>query len=129
MTHPTRLLSAVVLALGLFVAPGVVRAENPGPASPAPYGADAPAAERQAYWRARGEEARKRVAESQVELDGADADISRMRRRNHPRGEPRAALFAVRDEARNELEEALHHLEVELPEEARVAGANPDWLH
>jgi hypothetical protein len=126
MRHFARFLLApgVALVLGLAAAPPFVGAHNPGPASAAPSEADVPAADREAYWRARGAEAQRRVEAARTALESANADVSRMRRRNHPRGEPRAALFAARDEARNDLEEAIHHLEVELPQEAHASGAN-----
>jgi len=129
MMHVSHLLLAVIaaLTLGLAGAPAA-RAENPGPAAAAPLAAEAPEADPEAYWRARAENARERVAAAQAELHAAKADVSRMRRRNHPRGEPRAAIFASRDAARVELEKARHHLEVELPLEAEQAGADSDWL-
>jgi len=77
---------------------------------------------------ARVENAREQVTAAQAKLDAAKADVSRMRRRNHPRGEPRAAIFASREAARVDLGEAHHRLEVELPREAEQAGADPGWL-
>jgi hypothetical protein len=129
VTHLCTLVLAVVAALTLGLAdPPAARAENPGPAAAAPPAADAPEAEHETYWQARGEKARERVATAQAKLEAANADVSRMRRRNHPRGDPRAAIFASRDAARVELDEARHHLEVELPREAEQAGADPGWL-
>jgi hypothetical protein len=129
MMHIPHLLLAVIaaLTLGLVSAPAV-RAENPGPAAAAPPAAEAPDTDPEAYWRAQAENARERVAAAQAELYAVKADVSRMRRRNHPRGEARAAIFASRDAAHVELEAARHHLEVELPLEAEQAGADSDWL-
>jgi len=115
------------LTLGLAGTP-VARAENPGPAAAAPPAAEAPEAEREAYWRARADEAREGVTAAQAQLEAANGDVSRMRRRNHPRGEARAAIFASRDAARAELDEARHHLEVALPRQAEQAGADASWL-
>jgi hypothetical protein len=130
MRHVARFLLApgVALVLGLAAAPPFVRAHNPGPAAASPSIAEVQPADREAYWRSRTAEAQRRVSAAQAALDGANADVSRMRRRNHPRGEPRAALFAARDEARNDLEKAVRHLEVELPQEAQASGASLHWL-
>jgi len=129
MTRPCHFVLAVItaLTLGLAGAP-VARAENPGPAAAAPPAAEAPEAEREAHWRARADAARERVTAAQAQLEAANGDVSRMRRRNHPRGEARAAIFASRDAARAELDEARHHLEVELPRQAEQAGADASWL-
>jgi hypothetical protein len=135
MTHFCHLLLVAVAALSLGLAgPPSARAENPGPAALAPPGAatapgpDAPEIEREAYWRGRAEDAREWLAAAQADLYAANIQVSRMRRRNHPRGDARAAIFANRDAARLELERALHHLEKELPREAEEAGADPTWL-
>jgi hypothetical protein len=129
MKRVSHLLLAVIaaLTLGLAGAPDA-RAENPGPAAIAPPAASVPETEPEAYWRDRAEDARERVAAAQAALYAAKADVSRMRRRNHPRGEARAAIFARRDAARAELDEARHHLEVELPRQAEQAGADASWL-
>lgn len=113
------------LLLGLLVAAPAVEAQPPGPASASE---EMPDAEREAYWRARAAVAREDVAEARGRLAAANADVSRMRRRNHPRGDARAALFAARDAAHSELADAVQRLEVDLPEEARAAGAPPTWL-
>jgi len=129
MMHLCHLLLVVIAALTVGVAGApTARAENPGPAAAAPLAAEAPEADPEAYWRAQAENARERVAAAQAELYAVKADISRMRRRNHPRGEARAAIFASRDAARVALDEARHHLEVELPLEAEQAGADASWL-
>jgi hypothetical protein len=135
MTHFCHLALAVVavVTLGLVDAPAA-RAESPGPASIAPLAADGPPAadapeiEREAYWRTRAESARGRVAAAQTRVYAANIEVSRMRRRNYPRGQARAAIFASRDAARLELDEARRYLESELPREAEAAGASPDWL-
>jgi hypothetical protein len=130
MKNSTRLLLTlgVVLALGLSATPSIAQAADPVPAALAPPGAGAAVVEREAYWRARADAARKHVEAAREDLQGANGDISRMRRRNHPRGEPRAALFGVRDAARIEFDRALDYLEVELPEELERAGALRLWL-
>jgi len=51
-----------------------------------------------------------------------------MRRRNHPRGEARIRINEERDQARAAYDEAVRFLEVELPAEARAAGAPRHWL-
>jgi hypothetical protein len=135
MTHFCHLLVAAVavLTFGLAGAPAA-RAENPGPAAAAPPAAaalpaaDAPEIEREVYWRGRAENARERVAAAQSRVHAANVEVSRMRRRNHPRGEARAAVFASRDAARLELDRARDHLETELPREAEEAGADLAWL-
>jgi hypothetical protein len=128
MTNPRFLLAVIaVLTLGLAGA-SATRAQNPGPAAIAPPTANLPEVDPEAYWRARAEEAREQVAAAQARLYAVKADISRMRRRNHPRGEARAAIYASRDAARVELDEARHYLEVELPLLAEQAGADASWL-
>ena len=98
------------------------------PAVPAPPAADAPQIEHFEYWQARGDVARQKVATARARLDEANGAVSRMQRRNHPRGEARVALRDEQASARAAYEAALHHLEVELPAEARAAGAQTRWL-
>lgn len=132
MTNRFRLLSnlllAGALALGLLAASSITWAEEPGPAALAPPPFDAPELEHFEYWRARGDAARARVAAAQAELDEANATVRRMRRDRHPRGAARQPLLDAQQQAQAAFDEALHHLEVELPEEARRAGAQQSWL-
>lgn len=118
------LAAAAALIVGIGAA-----AEGPGPAAIGPRPpADAPQIEHFEYWRARGEAARAAAAETKARLDEANADVARMLRRNHPRGDARVALFEAQADAEAAHEAAMHHLEVELPAEARAAGASLRWL-
>ena len=85
------LLTTGVLILSLS-SPLAARAEEPGPAALQPPAADAPQIEQFEYWRARGDEAIERLQQAEAELGEAQAAVSRMRRRNHPRGLPRREL-------------------------------------
>ena len=126
------------LGLGLVVAvlfvamPVVLFAEEtdampPGPAAVQPD-SSAPRTEQVAYWRARGAAARTQLAEAESRLNEINGAVSRMRRRNHPRGEARQELRAQQAHARAMHEDAVEYLEVELPVEARAAGASTAWL-
>ncbi|MBW2424155.1 MAG: hypothetical protein JRG86_07895 [Deltaproteobacteria bacterium] len=136
MAHSIRtisdLLLRALLMLALLAAPAIASAEKPdgkpAPAAISPPAEDAPQVEHFEYWQARGAAARERVAEAQAVLDEANAAVSRMRRRNHPRGEARIRINEERDRARAAYDEAVHFLEVELPAEARAAGAPRHWL-
>jgi hypothetical protein len=132
MTTATRfrfdLLICAALTLAFLGAAPMPRADEPGPAALSPPAPDAPDQERFEYWRSRADAARTRVADAQTRLDEANGQVSRMMRRNHPRGEARQARRAEQQAARDALESATHHLEVELPEEARAAGAQQAWL-
>ena len=136
MANSTRttfdLLLRTLLMLALLVAPAAVWAEesdaDPAPAAISPPAEDAPQVEHFEYWQARGTAARERVAEARAVLDEANAAVSRMRRRNHPRGEARIRINEERDRARAAYDEDLRFLEVELPAEARAAGAPRHWL-
>lgn len=132
MRDATKILAIPTLAVLLLLPTAFARAENPGPASAAdamaPPAADAPEAEREAYWRARAQEARDRVAAARERVAASDEDYARMRHRLNERGEPRAEITNARTSAHAELEAALRYLESELPEEARRAGALPGWL-
>ena len=121
------LLMTGVLILSLS-SPLVARAEEPGPASLQPPAADAPQIERFEYWRARGDEAVARLQQAEAELDEAQAAVSRMRRRNHPRGLQRQEIQAELVKAREAYEAARHHLEVDLPAEAHSSGAPRHWV-
>ena len=133
MTRANRLtrdlLICGTLALGLTACPPIGWAEEPGPAALSPPEADAPQIEQAAYWRARGDAAREKLTEAQATLDAATAAVSRMQRRNHPRGEARLQIRAEREEAQADFDAALHILEVELPAEARAGGAPRHWLN
>lgn len=139
MANSTRttsdLLLGALLMLALLASPVSLWAEEPesapesAPAAISPPAEDAPQVEHFEYWQARGAAARERVAEAQAVLDEASAAVSRMRRRNHPRGEGRVRINQERDEARAAYDEAFRFLEVELPEEARAAGAPRHWLN
>lgn len=158
MTRSTRIIesisSSALLGLILVASPLGASAEEPAPAaisqpaaeesatsqtrpsaaeesaSPAISrpAADAPQIEQAAYWRSRGEAARERVADARAVLDEANAAVSRMRRRNHPRGAGRIRLREAQKKARIAHGKAVHYLEVELPAEARAARASQHWL-
>jgi hypothetical protein len=132
MTSLAKILSIPALTALLLLPAAFARAENPGPASAAramaPPAADAAETEREAYWRARAQEARDRVAAARERVAESDEDYARMRHRRNERGEPRAEITQDRSGAHAELEAALRYLESELPEEARRAGALPGWL-
>jgi len=123
-------LAVWLLAAALTSLPAVGGAEEPpGPASVGPRPtADAPQIEHAEYWRARGEAARAQAAETQRRLDEANAAVSRMQRRGHPRGEARRRLREEQASARAAHEATTHVLEVELPAEATAAGAQLRWL-
>jgi hypothetical protein len=121
------LLTTSVLILSLFI-PLVARAEEPGAAALQPPAADAPQIERFEYWRARGDEAVERLQQAEAKLEEAQAAVSRMRRRNHPRGLQRREIQAELAKARQEYEAARHHLEVDLPAEAHRSGAPRHWV-
>lgn len=122
----------VVIMAGAFLlilqAPRPAHADEPGPAALQPPAADAPQVERFEYWRARGDEAIARLQQAEAELDEARSDVSRMRRRNHPRGEQRRVLQQRLAEAREAYAGARRYFEVELPAEARQSGAPPHWV-
>lgn len=127
--------TSIAIAIGSFAlwvglaAPIRSAAEDtPGPAAFAPPAADAPQIEHVEYWRARGDEARANVTAARQRLDEANGAVSRMQRRNHPRGEARIALRNEQAAAREAHEAAVRTLEVELPAEARAAGASTHWL-
>ena len=121
------LLMTGVLVLSLS-SPLVARAEEPGPAALQPPAADAPQIERFEYWRARGDEAAARLQQAEAERDEAQAAVSRMRRRNHPRGQQRQEIQAELVRAREKYEAARQHLEVDLPAEAHGSGAPRHWV-
>jgi len=121
------LLIAGVLILSLS-SPLVAWAEEPGPAALEPPAADAPQIERFEYWRARGDAAIARLQQAEAERDEAQAAVSRMRRRNHPRGVRRQELQAELVKAQEAYEAARHHLEIDLPAEARRSGAPRHWV-
>lgn len=93
-----------------------------------PPPAEAPEAEQEAYWRARAAQARERLAAAQARLAAAEAEYQNLRQRHHDAGDPRGKIVAERDAARAELAAAQHALDVELPEDARQAGALPGWI-
>ena len=136
MANSTRttsdLLLSGLLVIALVASPASLWADEPdakpAPAAISPPAEDAPQVEHFEYWQARGVAARERVAEAQAVLDEANAAVSRMRRRNHPRGEARIRINEERDQARAAYDEAVRFLEVELPAEARAAGAPRHWL-
>ncbi len=119
----------LVLCAGILA--GALSAAAPTAAQPAALeGAPGavPEAEQEAYWRARADEARQRVAMARERVAEAEESYGKMRHRNRQRGEPRAIVSDERAAAHAELEAALKYLEEELPEEARRAGALPGWL-
>jgi len=132
MTTATRfrfdLLICAALVLAFLGAAPMPRADEPGPAALSPPAPDAPEQQQFEYWRSRGDAARAQVADAQARLDEANGQVSRMMRRDYPRGEARQALRAEQQAARGALEAATHQLEIELPEEARAAGAQQTWL-
>jgi len=84
-------------------------------------------------WKRRVEKARQRVEglearckkiETQKNRSGRDALIYARPGDRQQAVESREAL----ENCREKLEKARHHLEVELPEEARRAGVPPGWL-
>ena len=87
-----------------------------------------PQIERFDYWRARGDEAVARLQKAEAELEEAQAAVSRMRRRNHPRGVARQEIQAELVKAQEAYEAARQHLEVDLPAEARRSGAPRHWV-
>jgi hypothetical protein len=109
-------------------------AAPPGPEAPvapelgAPPPPETPESEQEAYWRARAAQARERLAAAQARLASAEADYQNLRQRHHDAGDPRAKVTAERDAARAEVAAAQHALDVELPEDARQAGALPGWI-
>lgn len=119
---------AALLALSPLTGAMPASAEEPGPAALQTPARDAPQLERFEYWRARGDEAIERVAVARRELDDLNAAVSRMQRRNHPRGAARIKLRQQQEEARKAYAEARHVLEVELPAEARSHGAPRHWV-
>ena len=125
---------AILLGLGLLLAltsvlgATEVAAEEPAPAALKTPSPDAPQTERFEYWRARGDEASARLAAARQALDNANAAVSRMRRRNHPRGAARLQLQQEREQARKAYDAAQRYLEIELPAEARRQGAPRHWV-
>lgn len=119
---------ALVLSIGLAAPIGSPAADAPGPASVAPPSADAPQIAHVEYWRARADQARANLTAARTRLDEADAAVRRMQRRNHPRGEARIALRNEQSAAREAYAAAVRALEVDLPAEARAAGASLHWL-
>jgi hypothetical protein len=137
MTNWVRLMVDLGVGVGLAVVlianPGASLAEDSaletaGPASIVTPGSDVPQVEHIAYWRARGEAARVRLAAAEAELSEANASVSRMQRDNHPRGEARQRLRAEQANAQSAYADAIKYLETELPSEARSAGAQQAWL-
>jgi hypothetical protein len=106
----------------------LARADEPIPAAITTPEANAPQIEHFEYWRARADAARKRVSDAQARVNEANATVRRMRRNNHPRGEARRPLLEEQEQARAALEAATYTLEVELPAEARLGGAQRHWL-
>ena len=119
---------AVLLALTPLTGAMTASAEEPGPAALNSPAADAPQIERFEYWRARGDEAIERVAAARRALDEANAAVSRMQSRNHPRGAARLKLRQEQEHARKAYAATRHYLEVELPAEARSHGAPRHWV-
>jgi len=133
VSKSTRFIQALIMGFVITIvglsSPSLAFAEEPGPASIGPPAPEAPQIEHRAYWTARADAARERVAALRTEMDEANAAVSRMRRRNHPRGDARLRLQEEQRRARAAFEAAQNHLEVELPAEARQAGAPRHWLH
>ena len=102
--------------------------EKPATVVLEPPAADAHQLEHYKYWRARGEQALVELERAQIAFQEATAAVSRMRRRNHPRGEARLQLQAERERTREAYQAARYRVEVELPAEARRAGAPRHWL-
>ena len=71
---------------------------------------------------------RERVAETERLLAEANGAVSRMQRRNHPRGADRQQLRAQQHHAREAHANAVEYLENDLPAQARAAGAQTSWL-
>ena len=130
MTKLESILGLLMTGVLIFAlsSPFTARAEEPGPAALQRPAADAPQIEQFEYWRARGDEAVARLQQAEAELDEAQAAVSRMRRRNHPRGQPRREIQAELVKARETLEAARRHLEVDLPADAHRSGAPRHWV-
>jgi hypothetical protein len=101
-------------------APAELPLKAPGP--------DASEEEQRAYWEARADDARARVANAQDRVAAAEESYQDLRQRKNERGDTKAKITSERDAAAAELEAALRYLEEELPEEARRAGALPGWI-
>ncbi len=133
--HAATFSVVAILAACLF---GLVAASSvladPGPASIAkpsaltPPAADAPQLEHAEYWRARAAAEWAKVEDARARLDRANGAVNRMRRRNHPRGDARAALQQEQRDAQADWEAAVEAAEVDLAAEAAAAGADPRWI-
>jgi hypothetical protein len=123
------LASAFVLTVVIMAAPTTLSAEEPpGPAALEVPADDSTWLERFEYWRARGDSALERLDKAESELAAVNGAVSRMRRRNHPRGPERIAMREEQARAQKVYEVARHHFEVELPAEARGAGVPRKWV-
>lgn len=76
-------------------------------------------------WSALLANARKRIADARSRLGQADADYTRARNRQYPRGGAHGAITTEREAARREYAEALCALPA-LVESARRSGAPPE---
>lgn len=86
---------------------------------------DTPPAHDSSGWSALLANARKRVADARSRLDKADADYTRARNRQYPRGDAHGAITTEREAARREYAEARCALPA-LLDSARRSGAPPE---
>jgi chromosome segregation ATPase len=100
------------LALALWLGAGVVRAADDAEIS---------------AWRERLDAAQAEVSNARERSAAADAAYTTMRHDKSVRGDEKAKIIAARSEATQALAAAKTHL-AELQEQARVAGAPPEWV-
>lgn len=123
--HPYLVSTILVSAMLGTAAPAQVT----GPAMVAPPpAADAPQVERAAYWTGRAAPLHARIQDARTRLDDANAAVTRMRRRNHPRGDARDVIREEQTQAQAAYDAAVRALEVDLTNEARAADAQLRWL-
>ena len=133
MTAGTRIdwrgVAAGLLALALWAPTAATASDEADPvAELQPPAASAPQIERFEFWSARAATERARLDEARTRLDAANAAVSRMQSRNQPRGEARREIRDEQAAAQAAYDAARHVVEVELPAEARAAGAPERWL-
>lgn len=113
------------LPAGLLLAALAAGPAGAGPAAPAP--GPVASAEQPSAWPERIGRLRSELDLAQERRDAAEAAVTRMRHRRHPRGEARKALLTERDAARTAYTESEQVLDRML-EEARRAGVPPGLL-
>jgi hypothetical protein len=87
----------------------------------------------ESYWRQRADNLRKQLADQQLQLDTTNKQEQHCRNQQitYYRGLPRDCAAMYRNQKisiENRMTQIQKGLEVELPEEARKAGAFPGWL-